>query len=79
VIGNLALWFQRVFIIKNNYYVQSAAQVMFLVVYMSLFFEWLLPMVSKIYTADWRDVLLYCIGGVFFYFVMNKPVLAIRD
>jgi hypothetical protein len=58
--------------------VLSPGQVLFIVVYMSLLFEWLLPMISKIYTSDWRDVLLYCIGGLFFYYVMNKPVVKIR-
>jgi hypothetical protein len=79
VIANLGLWMQRVFIIKSDYYVLSRAQVIFIVVYMSLLFEWLLPMISKIYTADWKDVLLYCAGGLFFYFVMNKPLVVARE
>jgi hypothetical protein len=78
VIANIGLWLQRVFIIKNNYYVLSPLQVVFIVVYMSLLFEWLLPMISKIYTADWIDILLYMIGGLFFYWVMNKPVVEER-
>jgi hypothetical protein len=41
-------------------------------------FEGFLPLISKIYTADWMDVLLYCIGGLFFYGVMNKPVMEVR-
>jgi len=79
VIANLALWLLRVFIIKSNYYVLSPAQIIFLVVYISLLFEGLLPMISKIYTADWIDVLLYVFGGIFFYKVMNKPLLELRD
>jgi hypothetical protein len=75
VIANLGLWFKRVFIIKNNYYVLGPWQVAFIVVYVSLVFEVLLPLLSKIYTADWIDVLLYVIGGLFFYWVMNKPVV----
>jgi hypothetical protein len=78
VIANLGLWMQRKFIIKNNYYVLSPAQVIFMVVYISVLFEGLLPHISKIYTADWMDVLLYCIGGLFFYWVMNKPVAEVR-
>jgi hypothetical protein len=74
VIANLALWLLRVFIIKNNYYVLSPMQVAFLVGYLSLLFEGLLPMISKIYTADWADVVLYVFGGLFFYKVMNKPL-----
>lgn len=74
VIANLGLWFQRVFIIKNNYYVLSPWHVVFIVVYVSLVFEGLLPLLSRTYTADWTDVLLYILGGVFFYNVMNRPL-----
>ena len=74
VIANLALWFQRVVMYKTNYYVLSRWHVVFIVVYVSLVFEGLLPNLSKIYTADWMDVLLYCVGGLFFYLAMNKPV-----
>jgi len=79
VITNIGLWLQRVLIIKTNYYVLSPLQVTFMVVYISVLFEGLLPHISKIYTADWVDVLLYGIGGLFFYFFMNKPVVEIRD
>ncbi len=74
VIANLGLWFQRSFIIKSSYYVLSPSQVIFIVIYVALIFEGLLPRVSKTYTADWTDVLLYAVGGLFFYLVMNKPV-----
>jgi hypothetical protein len=75
VIANLGLWFQRVFIYKSNYYVLSIWHVVFIVVYVSVVFEGLLPWLSAKYTADWIDVLLYCVGGLFFYCVMNKPVV----
>jgi hypothetical protein len=73
VIANLGLWFQRVFIIKNNYYVLAPWHVIFIVLYLVLVFEILLPLLSKTYTPDWIDVLLYIIGGLFFYRVMNVP------
>jgi hypothetical protein len=78
VIANLGLWFQRTFVIKNNYYVLAPWHVIFITVYVSILFEGLLPLYSKTYTADWIDVLLYAIGGLFFYSVMNKPVMAQR-
>lgn len=74
VIATLGLWFQREFIIKNSYYVLSPLHVIFIVIYVALIFEGLLPHLSKTYTADWVDVLLYAVGGLFFYWVMNKPV-----
>jgi len=79
VIANISLWFMRVIVIKNNYYVLSPRQVIFIVIYVSIVFEVLLPNISKAYTADWIDVLLYAIGGIFFYRVMNRGVSEIRD
>ena len=78
VIANLALWFSRVFLIKNNYYILSLGQVIFIVIYVSIVFEGLLPLISKTYTADWLDILLYIFGGSFFYMVMNKPIFEHR-
>ncbi|MBS1527765.1 MAG: hypothetical protein JST19_19125, partial [Bacteroidetes bacterium] len=75
VIANIGLWFQRVFLIKSDYYIQSSGQVIFVVVYVGLLFEVILPLISKRYTADWIDVLLYGAGGFFFYWVMNKPLV----
>ena len=75
VIANLGLWFQRVFIYKTNYYVLSWRHVAFIVVYVSLVFEGILPWISLKYTADWIDVALYVIGGAFFYWMMNRPLV----
>jgi hypothetical protein len=78
VIANLGLCFQRVFIIKNNYYVLAPRHIIFIVVYVSLIFEGILPLFSKTYTADWIDILLYAIGGLFFYKMMNRPIMKKR-
>jgi hypothetical protein len=75
VIANLGLWFQRQVIIKSNYYVLSPRHVVFIVLAVSLWFEVLLPRYSAVYTADWADVALYILGGLFFYGMMNKPVV----
>lgn len=75
VIANLGLWFQRSIVICSNYYVLSYRQVIFIVAYVSLLFELLLPYYSKTYTSDWIDVLLYMLGGIFFYKIINKPVM----
>ena len=74
VIANLGLWFKRVVVIRNDYYILSLWQIGFIVAYVSLAFELLLPSISKAYTADWIDVILYIAGGVFFYRMMNKPI-----
>jgi len=78
VIANLGLWFNRAFIIKNDHYVLSKRQVVFIVVYVAIVFEGFLPYLSKTYTADWIDVLLYILGGLFFYTVMNKAQIEQR-
>jgi hypothetical protein len=76
VISNLTLWFMRRAVIRSSYYILSAWKVTFIVLYLSLVFEVLLPLLSKTYTSDWKDAVLYAIGGVFFYYVMNRPVLS---
>lgn len=74
VIANLGLWFQRVVVYRTNYYVLSVWHVAFIVAYVSLVFEWLLPRWSSRYTGDSIDVILYIAGGFFYFFVMNKPL-----
>ena len=76
VIANLTLCYMRVVVIRSNYYILSPWKVTFIVAYVSLVFEVFLPLLSKRYTGDWIDALLYVIGGVFFYFVMNKPLVS---
>lgn len=75
VIANLGLWFQRVLVIRNNYYVLAPWHVVFIVAYVSVLFELVLPNYSKTYTGDFIDVVLYLVGGVFFYKIMNKPIV----
>lgn len=74
VIAQLGLWFQRRFIIKSDGYVLSVWHVVFIFAYVSVVFELILPHFSRKYTADCIDVVLYAIGGVFFYWVMNRPL-----
>ena len=79
VIANLSLWFMRGAVIRSNYYVLSAWKVTFIVIYLSVAFEVLLPLVSKTYTGDWIDAMLYAAGGIFFYFIMNRPLLSRKE
>jgi hypothetical protein len=79
VIASLALCFQRVVVIKSNYYVLSVWHVVFVTAYVSIAFEVALPLISNTYTGDWIDALLYIVGAVFFYRVMNKPVVEVRE
>lgn len=75
VIANLGLWFQRIFIYKRSMYVLKRGHLVFIVLYLSVVFEWLLPKYHpEIFTGDWTDVLLYITGGFFFFWQMNKPL-----
>lgn len=75
VIANLGLWFQRIFIDKRSTYILKAGHVIFIVIYISVVFEWLLPKLNPHkYTGDYVDVLLYILGGLFFCWQMNKPI-----
>ena len=76
VIANITLCYMRIVVIRSNYYVLSAWKVTFIVLYVALVFEVLLPLISKKYTGDWIDALLYAVGGVFFYFVMDRPIVS---
>ena len=75
VIANMGLWFQRIFVIRNDYYVLSTWHVVFIVTYVSVLFELVLPYYSKTYTGDWLDVILYFAGGLFFYKIINRPIM----
>ncbi|MGI4021160.1 MAG: hypothetical protein ACRYFA_06610 [Janthinobacterium lividum] len=75
IIANLGLWFQRIFIDKRSCYVLKPGHVIFIVIQISVVFEWLLPIYHpEKFTGDWLDVLLYVFGGIFFLWKMNRPL-----
>ena len=78
VLATLALCFMRLLVIRNNYYVLSPWKTGFIVLYLAVVFEVFLPSLSKTYTSDPIDAMLYAAGGVFFYLVMNKPIVIRR-
>jgi hypothetical protein len=77
VLANLGLCFQRIFIDKRSTYVLKPGHLVFIVLYLSIAFEWLLPKYHpETFTGDWTDTVLYVIGGVFFWLIINKPISA---
>ena len=50
----------------------SLGFVIFLAISYSIYFEYYLPKVNARYTADWVDVILYCVGGIGYFFIGNK-------
>lgn len=74
VISNLALAFQRKFIEKSEIYCLKPGHILFIVAYTALVFEFILPRYSDNYIADILDVLMYVLGGLIFWSLMNRPV-----
>jgi hypothetical protein len=50
----------------------TTAQILFTFIYCSVLFEVFLPMISRTYTGDVTDVVLYALGAWFFARMMNK-------
>ena len=64
----------RTVVFKNNLYQLSAGQIIFIIIYVSILFEFILPHFFKQYTSDVMDVIMYIIGGIFFSYKMNNPI-----
>ncbi|MBW4889110.1 hypothetical protein KXQ82_05260 [Mucilaginibacter sp. HMF5004] len=75
VTATAALWVMRVFVFKTNLYRLSAGQVIFIFVYATLIFEIVIPHFFPTYTTDYLNVPLYALGGIFYYKIMNKPII----
>jgi len=58
---------------QKKYYRLSVNQLLFFLVYISLFFEYFLPSISESYISDAYDVLVYAIGVFIFNIYINKP------
>lgn len=54
------------FIFKNQHIVVATT-------YVALMFEFVLPKFSSTYTADYWDILCYCLGAILFKFQINYP------
>ena len=71
ILANLGLWLMRL-IHQNNKYKLSGWNILFIIISLSLVFEWWMPKHHHRYTADIWDVLMYGFGGLFFWWRMNK-------
>jgi hypothetical protein len=61
---------------KDDEMTVPLAHIAFAVTAFSLFFEVLLPLYKKLYTADVLDIGAYALGAVFFQVYMNRPLAA---
>ncbi len=71
VLATLGLAFLKI-TEANDHIILKKWQLLFIVVATSIAFEIIWPIYNERYTADWVDVLLYTIGGLFFWRKMNK-------
>lgn len=67
IVLSIMLLIFRQFIKKNNNYSFPISFVIIAVVYLSIFFELILPVISSRYNRDLVDILVYSIGGIIFY------------
>lgn len=75
VVAHLTLFVMRRYILRNMSFYLPLSYLLFIAVYSSLVFEWLLPLHSPRYTADRMDVIAYFAGALFYYFIHQPRVL----
>ncbi|PSR55654.1 magnesium citrate secondary transporter [Adhaeribacter arboris] len=72
VILTLVVAVQRQWVYRTPRYILSKFQVMFAVVYVSFWFEVILPAFSVKYTRDAWDIIAYSLGALIFYRFINQ-------
>ena len=65
-------------IYSKTRYVFSYKQLIFFFLYLSFFFECILPMTASVYIADVFDLLAYALGTLMYQFLINKKSYEIR-
>lgn len=72
IIAFIALKIQQYLTYKNTKYRFKAIHIIFITLYVSLVFEFILPYFNNKYTQDYYDVVAYGVGALFFLAFMNK-------
>lgn len=65
------------YIRRDNTINYNKYMIAFVVIYVSIVFEYFLPKYSTKYTADILDVIMYSIGGIFYAYVIPKETLVL--
>jgi hypothetical protein len=65
--AHITLTFTRRFIARNDVYTYPLYYLLFIAMYTSVMFEWIMPHYSGKYTGDWWDVAAYFAGGLFYH------------
>lgn len=71
VVATLGLWLMKFGLEESNFTLKKW-HLVYMVSLFSVAFELLLPLCMERYTADILDVLMYVLGSLFFWKVMNK-------
>jgi len=71
VVATLGLCLMK-FLRQQKHYVLLKWQIVYVVITFCFAFELLLPLLMRRYTGDILDILMYFLGGLFFWKMMNK-------
>ncbi len=63
---------EKKYIYKQKDQKLSLLFVIIATLYVALVTEWLFPLLSERFTADWFDLVFYSLGSAFYYFFMNR-------
>jgi hypothetical protein len=70
--AHVTLTFTRIFVVKNNNYKYPLSYLLFIALYVSSIFEYVMPHFHTSYTSDWWDVVAYFAGSIFYHCVHSK-------
>ena len=70
VLGCSVIFLRKIF--KDYSLFLSPAMILVAFVAFSIVFEWILPLKSDFYVADFWDVVMYALGGLVFYLLQKK-------
>ena len=73
IVLGFTLLFQQQITYRNSQYKFGLAHIIFMIVLLSVYFEWYLPSRYDHHYADVWDILAYVVGGFFYFRWMNMP------
>lgn len=78
--AHVTLTATRIFIVSNNCYAYPLSYLLFIALYTSVIFEWVMPHLSSRYTGDCWDMIAYFAGSIFYYYVhgQTRPTFLYR-
>lgn len=74
ILLHLILWEQRFLFKKGSNYVLSWRQIVFILVFVTVFCEYFFPRWSDNFTMDYWDIFCYTIGALLFWLFFNIPL-----